>query len=90
LVRQALLILEPNGLKRDYGQDLIFWGGGVDTQEILPHGTPQKVKDDVRRNIEALAPAGGFVFNAIHNIQADVPPENLIAMWEALQEYGVY
>jgi len=78
------------GLKRDFGRDLVFWGGGVDTQGILPRGTPQDVKDDVRRNIEALAPGGGYVFNTIHNIQADVPPENLIAMWQALQEYGVY
>ena len=82
--------MEPAGLKRDFGQDLAFWGGGVDTQGILPYGTPQEVKDDVRRNIEALAPGGGYVFNTIHNIQADVPPENLIAMWQALQEYGVY
>ncbi len=82
--------MEPDGLKRDYGKDLVFWGGGVDTQGVLPHGTPREVKDDVRRNIEALAPGGGYVFNTIHNIQADVPPENLIAMWEALQEYGGY
>jgi len=82
--------MAPDGLKRDYGQDLVFWGGGVDTQGILPHGTPNEVKDDVRRNIEALAPGGGSVFNTIHNIQADVPPKNLIAMWQALQEYGVY
>jgi uroporphyrinogen decarboxylase len=82
--------MEPAGLKRDFGRDLAFWGGGVDTQGILPYGTPREVKDDVRRNIEALAPGGGYVFNTIHNIQADVPPENLIAMWQALQEYGVY
>ncbi len=82
--------MEPIALKRDYGSELAFWGGGVDTQGLLPSGTPQEVKDDVRRNIEALAPGGGFVFNTVHNIQADVPPENLIAMWEALQEYGVY
>ncbi len=82
--------MEPAGLKRDYGQDLVFWGGGVDTQGILPYGTPQEVKDDVRRNIEALAPGGGYVFNTIHNIQADVPPGNILAMWEALQEYGLY
>jgi uroporphyrinogen decarboxylase len=69
---------------------VVFWGGGVDTQEVLPRGTPQEVKDDVRRNIEALAPGGGYVFNTVHNIQADVPAENLIAMWEALQEYGIY
>lgn len=82
--------MDPVGLKRDFGSDLAFWGGGVDTQGILPTGTPQEVKDDVRRNIEALAPGGGYIFNTIHNIQADVPPENIIAMWEALQEYGIY
>lgn len=80
--------MDPASLKRDFGDALVFWGGGVDTQGVLPLGTPQQVKDDVRRNIEALAPGGGFVFNTVHNIQADVPPENILAMWEALQEYG--
>jgi uroporphyrinogen decarboxylase len=78
------------GLKRDFGQDFVFWGGGVNTTGVLPVGTPQQVKDDVRRNIESLAPGGGFVFNTVHNILMDVPPQNIIAMWEALQEYGVY
>jgi uroporphyrinogen decarboxylase len=82
--------MDPATLKRDFGDALVFWGGGVDTQGVLPTGTPQEVKDDVRRNIEALAPGGGFVFNAVHNIQADVPPQNIMAMWEALQEYGAY
>ena len=77
-------------LKRDFGQDLVFWGGGVDTQGILPRGTAQEVRDDVRRNIEALAPGGGYVFNTVHNIQADVPAENIVAMWEALREFGAY
>ncbi len=82
--------MEPVALKRDFGRDLVFWGGGVDTQGVLPHGTPAEVRDDVRRNIEALAPGGGYVFNTVHNIQADVPPENIVAMWEAWREYGVY
>jgi uroporphyrinogen decarboxylase len=82
--------MDPVELKRDFGQELVFWGGGVDTQGILPNGTPQEVKDDVQRNIEVLAPGGGYVFNTVHNIQADVPPQNILAMWEALQEYGVY
>ncbi|MBN2303364.1 MAG: hypothetical protein JXQ72_02730 [Anaerolineae bacterium] len=80
--------MDPAELKRDFGDALVFWGGGVDTQGVLPHGTPEQVKDDVRRNIEALAPGGGYVFNTVHNIQADVPPENIIAMWEALQDYS--
>lgn len=82
--------MEPVALKRDFGVELAFWGGGIDTQGILPTGTPQEIKDDVRRNVEALAPGGGFVFNTVHNIQADVPPGNILALWEALQEYGVY
>lgn len=82
--------MEPTALKHDFGDALVFWGGGVDTQGVLPTGTPQEVKDDVRRNIEALAPGGGYVFNTIHNIQPDVPPQNVVAMWEALQEYGAY
>jgi len=80
--------MEPAALKSDFGRDLVFWGGGVDTQGILPNGTPQEVKDDVRRNIEALAPGGGYVFSTVHNIQADVPPENIVAMYDAVLEYG--
>jgi uroporphyrinogen decarboxylase len=76
--------MAPTALKRDFGTEMVFWGGGVDTQGVLPTGTPQQVRDDVRRNIDALAPGGGFVFNTVHNIQADVPPENIIAMWEEL------
>ncbi|MBM4093649.1 MAG: hypothetical protein FJ276_30225 [Planctomycetes bacterium] len=82
--------MEPRALKRDFGKDICFWGGGVDTQGVLPHGTPEQVREDVKRNVAALAPGGGYVFNTVHNIQADVPPENIVAMWEALQEVGVY
>lgn len=77
-------------LKREFGKDITFWGGGVDTQHILPNGTVQEVKDEVKRRIENLAPGGGFVFAGVHNIQSDVPPENFMAMWETLQEYGIY
>ncbi len=78
--------MEPLALKRDFGKDIVFWGGGVDTQGVLPGGTPQQVRDDVRRNIEALAPGGGYVFNTVHNIQADVQPHNMLALFEALHE----
>jgi uroporphyrinogen decarboxylase len=78
--------MEPAALKRDFGRDVCFWGGGVETQNVLPFGTPQEVRDNVRRNIDALAPGGGYVFNTIHNIQADVPPENVVAMIEALRD----
>ena len=80
--------MEPQALKRDFGKDLVFWGGGVDTQHVLPTGTPQQVRDDVRRNLDSLAPGGGYVFCTVHDIQADVPPENLIAMWETVKGMG--
>jgi uroporphyrinogen decarboxylase len=82
--------MEAAQLKKDFGKDMVFWGGGVDTQHILPSGTPGQVKDDVKRNIDALAPGGGFVFSTIHNIQAEVPPQNIEAMIEALREFGKY
>jgi uroporphyrinogen decarboxylase len=82
--------MDPFELKKEFGKDLAFWGGGVDTQNVFSTGSPQEVRDDVKRNIDALAPGGGFVFNTVHNTQADVPPENFMAMWETLQEYGVY
>ncbi len=82
--------MNPYELKQEFGKDLVFWGGGVDTQRILNLGNVSDVKNNVKMNIEALAPGGGFVFAAVHDIQADVPPENVIAMWEACREYGVY
>jgi uroporphyrinogen decarboxylase len=82
--------METAGLKRDFGKDITFWGGGVDTQFVLPHGTRLQVREEVKRRIEELAPGGGFVFSAVHNVQSDVPPENFMAMWEALQEFGTY
>jgi uroporphyrinogen decarboxylase len=77
-------------LKRDFGRELVFWGGGVDTQRVLVTASPQEIKTHVRQNIEALAPGGGFVFAAVHDIQADAPPQNIMAMWEAWREYGAY
>jgi uroporphyrinogen decarboxylase len=82
--------MDTRELKRQFGKDLTFHGGGVDTQEVLPRGTPAQVRDEVKRRIDDLAPGGGFIFAAVHNIQADVPPENVMAMWETLQEYGSY
>jgi len=77
-------------LKRDFGRDISFWGGAVDAQNVLQTGGVQQVKDDARRRIEDLAPGGGFVFAPIHNIQHNVPPENVVAMWQTLHEYGTY
>lgn len=82
--------VDTKELKQRFGKDLTFWGGGVDTQHVLPRGTPDEVRDEVKRRIDDLAPGGGFVFTTVHNIQADVPPENIMAMWETLQERGVY
>ena len=77
-------------IKKEYGNNLAYWGAGVDTQRIFDRGTAQEVRDDVRRNIEAMAPGGGLIFATIHNTQATVSPENFMAMWETLQEYGKY
>lgn len=77
-------------LKKEYGKDLTFWGAGVDTQLVFDRGTPEQVRADVKENIEIMAPGGGYIFTPIHNTQATVPPENYIAMWETLREYGVY
>lgn len=77
-------------LKKRYGSRLGFWGGGCDTQRILPYGTPQEVRSEVRRRMQDLAPGGGFVFNPVHNIQPNVPPENVVAMFDAALEFGPY
>ncbi len=82
--------MDTSRLKREFGRDIAFWGGGCDTQQVLPFGTPEEVREEVRRRIEDLAPGGGFVFNQVHNIQVRVPPENIMAMYEAVWEYGVY
>lgn len=82
--------MDSAGLKREFGKDLTFWGGGIDTQLVLPRGTPEEVRSEVRRRLKDLMPGGGFVFNPVHNIQGDVPAQNLMAMWETLREYGVY
>jgi uroporphyrinogen decarboxylase len=75
--------METAGLKRDFGQDLTFWGGAVDSQGTLGRGSPAEVEAEARRRIGDLAPGGGFVFASVHNIQANVPPENIAALWRA-------
>ena len=82
--------MDPQQLKDAYGDKLVFWGGGVDTQHVLSFATPDQVRDDVRHNVEALKPHGGYVFNSVHNIQAGVPPENIVAMFDAAYEAGFY
>lgn len=77
-------------LKREFGKDLVFWGGGCDPQRILPFGSPEQVRAEVKRRIADFAPGGGYVFGPIHNIQAGVPPSNVIAFYEAALEFGNY
>ena len=77
-------------LKREYGKDLCFWGAGVDTQGVLPKGSVEDVKKNVAERIKAFSPGGGFIFGAVHNIQDDVPAENIIAMLKAFDELKHY
>ena len=80
--------MDPRHLKNTYGKDLVFWGGGVDTQKMLSFGTPVEVKKQVLDNCEIFAKDGGFVFTTVHNIQANVPVGNLAAMMEAVSEFN--
>jgi uroporphyrinogen-III decarboxylase len=80
--------MEPGALKERYGERLVFWGGGVDTQQVLPFGTPAEVREQVLGRCEIFAPGGGFVFNAIHNVQAGTPVENVVAMVDAVREFN--
>ena len=82
--------MDPVELKKNFGKDITFWGGGVDTQRVLGVGTPEQVREDVKRRLNDLMPGGGFIFNTVHNIQSNVPVENIIAMWETVQEFGKY
>lgn len=82
--------MELKGLKKDFGREITFWGGGVDTQNTLNNGTPEQVKDQVKKILDIMAPGGGFVFAPVHNVQDDVNPDNFWAMWDTLQEYGKY
>jgi len=83
-VQVSAVGMDTAALKREFGRDLVFWGGGVDTQRVLGSGTPEQVRSDVRRRIGDLAEGGGFVFAAVHNVQPNVPPENLLAMRSAI------
>jgi uroporphyrinogen decarboxylase len=82
--------MDTKRLKAAYGKDITFWGGGVDTQRVLPFGTSAEVRDEVQRRIDDLAPGGGFVFAAVHNIQALVPPQNIVVAYDTALDYGRY
>jgi uroporphyrinogen decarboxylase len=89
-VQVAAQDMDTKELKRQFGKDLTFWGGGCDTQSVLPFGRPDDVEEEVRRRISELGPGGGFVFNQIHIIQPQVPPENILRMFESVHKYGGY
>lgn len=80
--------MDPLTLKREFGKDVAFWGGGCENQVVLPQGTVKEVEEEVKRRIDELAPGGGFIFAPIHNIQAGVPVENAAAMFKTVLEYG--
>jgi hypothetical protein len=80
--------MDPQKIKDKYGKNLVFWGGGIDTQKMLPYGTPEQIREHVLRNCEIFNKGGGFVFNTVHNIQANVPVENIIAMFDAIKIFN--
>lgn len=82
--------MDPVKLKRKFGEQVTFWGGGVDTQQVLPFGTPEEVRQQVRERLRIFGTGGGFVFNPIHNVQAEVPVENLLALYQAVKEFRAY
>jgi hypothetical protein len=86
-VQTAAAGMDPKSLKERFGEQIVFWGGGVDTQKTLPFGTPEEVRQEVGQRLEIFGKGGGFVFAGIHNIQAGVPVENLIALFEAFRDY---
>lgn len=81
--------MDPKTLKKEFGNDITFWGGGADTRDVLNKVTPAEIKDHVKERLEIFSPGGGYVFNPIHNIMPDVPPENIIAMFEAIEEFNI-
>lgn len=89
-VQYTAMGMAPVEIKRNFGKDLVIWGGGVDTQKTLPQGTVQEVKDETLRMLDIFMPDGGFVFAPVHAIQAAVPTENILAMWKTVKEFGRY
>jgi len=82
--------MDPGDLKARFGERLVFWGGGCDSQHVLPFSSTDEVRQHVRENVRAFMPGGGYVFNNVHNIQYGVPPENVVAMFDAAYEFGFY
>jgi hypothetical protein len=89
-VQTSAVGMEPAELKSAYGEQLTFWGGGIDTQKTLPFGTVQEVQDEVRERLRIFATHGGFVFNTIHNVQPLSPVDNVLAIYQTIKEFGTY
>jgi uroporphyrinogen decarboxylase len=88
-VQVAAKDMDTKMLKQEFGKSLSFWGG-IDTQHVMPNGTPEEVEEEVKQRLHDLAPGGGYILCAVHNIQPGVPPENVMTMYEAAQTYGEY
>ena len=82
--------MDAREVKEKFGKDVVLWGGGCDSQHVLPFKDPQEVREDVKKNIEIFKPGGGYVFNNVHNIQSGVPAENIVALMDPAYEYGFY
>ena len=89
-VQTSAVRMEPRRLKDEFGKHITFWGGGCDTQSVLPYATPEEVQEHVKERISIFADEGGFVFNQVHNVMANVPPENVVALFDAAIKYGQY
>ena len=86
-VQTSAADMDPRELKQRFGEEIVFWGGGIDTQNTLPFGTPSEVGGQVRERMEIFSRGGGFVFNTIHNVQACIPKENLLALYQAIADF---
>jgi len=89
-VQIGLVNMEPKKLKETFGKQIVFWGGAIDAQHVLPFAKPTEIREHVRQNLEIFKPGGGYVFNNVHNIQVGVPPENIVALFDAAYDFGFY
>jgi uroporphyrinogen-III decarboxylase len=89
-VQTSAANMDPVQLKDNFGDRVVFWGGGIDTQKVLPFGTPAEIRKQVKERMEIFGRGGGFVFNSIHNVQTGIPEENLVALIEAVKEFRQY
>jgi len=89
-VQIGLVNMEPKKLKETFGKKLVFWGGGIDAQHVLAFAKPKEIRDHVRKNVEIFKPGAGYVFNNVHNIQLGVPPQNIVALFDAAHDFGFY